>query len=84
MRVQLFAKMDPTVEVCEGMSTLIMPWHPSLFDPKGAFLHMCRQGSLPRPQEWAPYLFTSTELSFCHWLCPWSVWVRTKLQFYFT
>ena len=34
MRVQLFAKMDPTVEVCEGMSTLIMPWHPSLFNPK--------------------------------------------------
>ena len=47
MRVQLFAKMDPTIEACEGVSALIMPWHPSLFDPQGAFLHMCRQGSLP-------------------------------------
>lgn len=42
-----FAKMDPTVEACEGMSVLIMPWYPPYLTPKGAFLHVCRQGSLP-------------------------------------
>lgn len=32
---------------------------PSLFDPQEASLHTCRQGRLPRPQEWASYLCCS-------------------------
>ena len=44
MRVQLYAKMDPSAEACGNMSTLIMEWHPSLFEPQGALLHMCRLG----------------------------------------
>ena len=35
-----------------------------LFDPQEAFLRMGRQGRLPWPQEWAPYLFALAELSF--------------------
>ena len=31
----------------------------SLFDPQEVFPHLCRQGSLPGPQEWAPYLYSS-------------------------
>ena len=46
--VQLFAKMDPTTVASGCMSTLIMGWRPpSLSDPQGAFLRMCRQGSFP-------------------------------------
>ena len=30
-RVQFFAKMDPTTEVCGCMSTLIVGWHPLPF-----------------------------------------------------
>ena len=56
----------------------------SIFDTQGVSLCICRQGGFPWPQEWSSYLFTSTKFSFCHWLCPWTVWVRTKLQFYST
>ena len=42
----------------------------SLLGPQEAFLHMCRQGSLPWPEKWGPYLLTLAELSFCHLLCP--------------
>ena len=38
---------------------------PSLLDSQGASLNMCRHRSLPWPQEWALYLFTSAEISFC-------------------
>ena len=33
MRVQLFAKMDPTAEACGCISMLIIWWHPSFSDP---------------------------------------------------
>ena len=54
---------------------------PPPFWPQGAFLHVCRQGSLPWSQEWAPYLSTLAELSFCHSFVLGS-WVRTMLDFY--
>ena len=47
MRVQLFAKMDPTAEAYECMSTFIMGWGPLPFQPPRSLLHLCRQGSLP-------------------------------------
>ena len=34
--------------------------------------------SIPWPQGWAFYLLAIAELSFCHQLCPCSVWVRKK------
>ena len=62
MHVQLFAKIAPTTEVCGCISTLIMGWLSSLFDPQEAFLLTCRQESLPWPQEWAPYLFSRAQV----------------------
>ena len=47
MRVQLFAKMDPTAEAYECMSTFIMGWGPLPFQPPRSLLRLCRQGSLP-------------------------------------
>ena len=66
--------------VGHGTSTLDLGWSPSPFlIPKET---SCVDGeSLPWPQERSSCLFASAELSFCHKLCPWSVWVRTKLQF---
>ena len=66
-------------------SRLLQGGAPSLFNPQEAFLHMCRQGSLPWPQEWATTcLLALATLSFYHWLCPWSIGARTKAQFYST
>ena len=66
-------------------SCLLQGGAPSLFNPQEAFLHMCRQGSLPWPQEWATTcLLALATLSFYHWLCPWSIGARTKAQFYST
>ena len=62
MLAQLFTKMDFIVETCGYMYTLIIGWALSLFDPQEAFLDICRQGSLPGPQEWASYLFSRTQL----------------------
>ena len=65
MPVQLFAKMDLTTEVCGNMSILTMEWRPLPFWPSRSLLtHV--QKSFPWPQEYAPYLFTSAELSFFH------------------
>ena len=67
MHAQLFSKMHPSTEAYGCMSTLIMGWDPSVFDPQEAFLRMCRQGSLPRPQERVLHLCALAELSFCHY-----------------
>ena len=55
---------------------------PFFCDPQEAFLCMCIHRCFPWCQKYAPYLFTLAELSFCHLLCPWSVWVKTKFEFY--
>lgn len=50
MRVQLYAKMYSSAEACGNMSTLVMGWHPFLFEPQGALLHMWRQGGFLDPR----------------------------------
>ena len=44
--------MDPTTEAYGCMSILIMEWGPLPFQPPRRLPCMCRQGSLPWPQEW--------------------------------
>jgi len=48
-----FSKMDPTTEVYGCMPTYYRVGPLPFSTPKN-FLHMCRQGGLPWPQEWAP------------------------------
>ena len=78
---QLCAKMDPTAEGALHTFHGVRPMEPPPFWPQGAFLHMCRQGSLPWSQEWAPYLSTLAEFSCCHSFVL-GAWVRTMLDFY--
>ena len=84
MHVQRFSKMDPTTEAYGCMSTHIMSWDFLPFwSPRSLPVHMQTE-SIPWTQGWAFYLLALAELSFCHQLCPCSVWVRTKLDFYST
>ena len=49
MRAQLFSKMDSSPEAYEGaLASHIMRWCSLLFDPQGAFLHMCSVSLAPR------------------------------------
>ena len=54
--MQLFAKMDPTVEVCGCMSTL-MRWDPLFLTSKNPFC-LCSWRGFPWPQKWSSYLFS--------------------------
>ena len=57
MHVQHFAKMESIIaEACGCKPTLLTGWCPLPFDPEVTFLHVCRQGSFPWPQEWSSYL----------------------------
>ena len=80
-----FLRWIPPQRPMGAWSHFLQGGAPSLFNPQEAFLHMCRQGSLPWPQEWATTcLLALATLSFYHWLCPWSIGARTKAQFYST
>ena len=56
---------------------------PSLLATKSLSCTCADRGVFPWSQEWSP-ISVLTELSFCHKLCLWSVWARTKLEFYST
>ena len=78
MHVQLFSKMDPTTEAYGCISTLIMSWDSLPFWSPRSLPVLMQTESIPWPQGWAFYLLAIAELSFCHQLCPCSVWVRKK------
>ena len=82
MRAQLFSKMDPTTEAYEHISIL---WGgaPYLFYPQENFLRMqTGKSSWTLGVGTLPLCFSGSQLLPV--ICPWSVWVRTKLKLYFT
>ena len=66
-----------------GLTSPIMELCHPLFDPQGAFLHMCNQESFLWPFKWSSYLYLSRAQ-----LLPLALSLKclgkTKLQFYYT
>ena len=77
-----FAKIDPPQRPVGACPHLLWDGAPTLFDPQEALSHMFREGSLSLTSDGAPYLFALAEPSVCHLISPWSLWVRTELEFY--
>ena len=85
MHVQVFAKTNPTAHAYCCMSTLITGWRPPPFlIPKKPFSSCAYREVFLDPRRGHLISQQQSSVSFCHNLCPWSGWVRTKPEFYST
>ena len=91
MHVQLFAKMGPTTEVNRWMSTLIMWWGllplgvPPFSTPQKPSCTYADKEVFPNLRSgYLISLLLQSSAFTTSFVYPWSVWVRTKLEFYST